>query len=214
MAEIKAIETEYAGCRFRSRLEARWATFFDELGIPWHYEEQGYELPSGRYLPDFRIERVAEAGGRDVHVEVKGTLDDDGARRLLRIAAELNPNTWPSFTPKVLILGNVARLGKRAIEHVLLSSFGSEWVMIQPVVFVAVSGQPPILWSSTEPTPIHVSVINDRVLSKYAVWLIVKSIREDAWLGTLPGGDWRGPTDRAYKGARSARFEFGQSGAL
>lgn len=30
---IKAIETSYAGCRFRSRLEARWAVFFDTLGI-------------------------------------------------------------------------------------------------------------------------------------------------------------------------------------
>lgn len=28
---IRAIETRYAGCRFRSRLEARWAVFFDHL---------------------------------------------------------------------------------------------------------------------------------------------------------------------------------------
>ena len=28
----KAIETRYAGHRFRSRLEARWAVFFDALG--------------------------------------------------------------------------------------------------------------------------------------------------------------------------------------
>jgi hypothetical protein len=29
--EIKAIETSYKGYRFRSRLEARWAVFFDAL---------------------------------------------------------------------------------------------------------------------------------------------------------------------------------------
>lgn len=30
---IKAIETRYAGCLFRSRLEARWAVFFRHVGI-------------------------------------------------------------------------------------------------------------------------------------------------------------------------------------
>jgi hypothetical protein len=53
--QIKAIETQYAGCRFRSRLEARWAVFFDALDIAWEYEPEGFELPSGRYLPDFRL---------------------------------------------------------------------------------------------------------------------------------------------------------------
>ena len=33
MSDIKAIETYYKGYRFRSRLEARWAVFFD-LEIP------------------------------------------------------------------------------------------------------------------------------------------------------------------------------------
>lgn len=51
---IKALETNYAGCRFRSRLEARWAVFFDTLGIKWEYEKEGFKLPDGTYyLPDF-----------------------------------------------------------------------------------------------------------------------------------------------------------------
>jgi len=53
METIKAIETEYAGYKFRSRLEARYAIYFDALGIKWRYETEGFELPSGRYLPDF-----------------------------------------------------------------------------------------------------------------------------------------------------------------
>jgi len=52
---IKAIETEYKGYRFRSRLEARWAIFFEYLGIKFEYEPEGFELTSGRYLPDFFI---------------------------------------------------------------------------------------------------------------------------------------------------------------
>jgi hypothetical protein len=52
--DIKAIETIYKGYRFRSRLEARWAVFFDALGIEWVYEPEGYDLgEAGWYLPDF-----------------------------------------------------------------------------------------------------------------------------------------------------------------
>ena len=51
---IKPIETEYKGYRFRSRLEARWAVFFDTLDVKWEYEPQGWQLADGtRYLPDF-----------------------------------------------------------------------------------------------------------------------------------------------------------------
>ena len=54
---IKAIQTVYKGYKFRSRLEARWAIFFDALGIDWGYEVEGYELSDGTwYLPDFVID--------------------------------------------------------------------------------------------------------------------------------------------------------------
>ncbi len=55
---MKAIETEYDGYRFRSRLEARWAVFFDAMNIEFDYEFEGFELPSGRYLPDFWLPQV------------------------------------------------------------------------------------------------------------------------------------------------------------
>lgn len=53
---MKAIQTRYGGCHFRSRLEARWAVFFDALGLKWEYEPEGFDLGDGvYYLPDFRI---------------------------------------------------------------------------------------------------------------------------------------------------------------
>lgn len=52
---IKAIETQYKGYRFRSRLEARWAVFFDALGVAWEYEKEGFEMDGVRYLPDFHL---------------------------------------------------------------------------------------------------------------------------------------------------------------
>lgn len=52
---IKAIPTKYNGYTFRSRQEARWAVFFDHLGIEYEYEKEGFDLPCGYYLPDFWI---------------------------------------------------------------------------------------------------------------------------------------------------------------
>lgn len=87
---IKAIETRYKGYRFRSRLEARWAVFFDALGIEWQYEPEGFERTEPvwhetlgrvgekviRYLPDFYLPQT------DTWVEVKGVMSDEDAYRL------------------------------------------------------------------------------------------------------------------------------------
>jgi hypothetical protein len=105
---IPAIPTWYAGCYFRSRLEARWAVFFDALRIRWQYEAQDFEVgwrlkhawcsefsncgssaaPCGglqgfRYLPDFWLPDL------ELHVEVKGSLDWPHADRLLNAVASL-----------------------------------------------------------------------------------------------------------------------------
>lgn len=67
---IKALPTFYRGYHFRSRLEARWAVFFDNLGIQWEYEIEGYELDNGEwYLPDFYLPRFHYPTG--IYVEVK-----------------------------------------------------------------------------------------------------------------------------------------------
>lgn len=53
---IKALPAFYKSIQFKSRLEARWAYYFDNLRLDWVYEPEGFELPSRRYLPDFLIE--------------------------------------------------------------------------------------------------------------------------------------------------------------
>ena len=56
---IKPIETRYSGHLFRSRLEARWAIYFDAIGINWQYEKEGWDLGDGLYyLPDFWLPQV------------------------------------------------------------------------------------------------------------------------------------------------------------
>jgi hypothetical protein len=64
---ITAIETVYKGYRFRSRLESRWAVFFDALGLKWDYEIEGFDLgAAGKYLPDFRIRYPGRIQGEEL----------------------------------------------------------------------------------------------------------------------------------------------------
>ncbi|GEM_PF-1359411 len=52
--KIKAINTKYKGYYFRSRLEARWAVYFDSMDLKWEYEKEGFNFGNGiNYLPDF-----------------------------------------------------------------------------------------------------------------------------------------------------------------
>lgn len=78
----KAIETRYAGCRFRSRLEARWAVFFDAMGFEWEYEPEGFELSTGRYLPDFRLRIHQNDYPQWFEVKADGFGSDDRHRVL------------------------------------------------------------------------------------------------------------------------------------
>jgi len=63
MSEIKPIPTKYNGVQFRSRLEARWAVFFDQLGVDWYYEYEGFQLTGEWYVPDFWLPNVYYRGG-------------------------------------------------------------------------------------------------------------------------------------------------------
>ncbi len=48
---IQAVPTEYAGVTFRSTLEAKWAAFFDIIGVEWQYEPFAID----GWLPDFLV---------------------------------------------------------------------------------------------------------------------------------------------------------------
>ncbi len=58
MDNLTPLPTFYKGVTFRSRLEARWAIYFDNVGIEWEYEKEAYQLRSGNYLPDFWLPQV------------------------------------------------------------------------------------------------------------------------------------------------------------
>ena len=81
--EVKPIETLYNGVTFRSRLEARWAVFFDMWGIEWQYEPEGFETAAGRWVPDFFLPQVS------MMVEVKPTVAAVDQRVIARASAYL-----------------------------------------------------------------------------------------------------------------------------
>lgn len=88
VTQMKAIETYYNGYRFRSRLEARWAVFFDTLGVRYEYEPEGFELDDGTwYLPDFRVKCYGTRGDFDnkpfdLYIEVKGHMSEEDAHKI------------------------------------------------------------------------------------------------------------------------------------
>lgn len=87
---VKVLETVYQGTRFRSRTEARWAVFFDALGLRWLYEPEGYDLGDGIwYLPDFLVPDLG------LLIEVKPALPARGA--------------WPDDKP----FNKMCRLGQQ-----------------------------------------------------------------------------------------------------
>jgi hypothetical protein len=101
MNKIKPIDTIYNGYKFRSRLEARWAVFFDALSIKYEYEKEGYELSNGRYLPDFWL-----------YTEGNGC-----------IIAEIKPNNYNEQD----FLNNAKHLLKDSITSMVWLFVGNPW---------------------------------------------------------------------------------------
>jgi hypothetical protein len=95
MHDLTPIPTAYNGHLFRSRLEARWAVFFDTLGWRYDYESEGFDLDGAWYLPDFWLPDL------DCWVEIKPPSDGVDEKALL-LAAEsrkrvlvVRGNPWP-----------------------------------------------------------------------------------------------------------------------
>lgn len=182
-----AIPTTYRGCRFRSRLEARWAVFFDHLGIGWQYEPQGYLVGANRpYLPDFLL----ECG---TWVEVKGT-EDQLDHRLMRESAldlpQMSATGEPG--PKLLVLGPVP------IPYVDAVPGDHGWLGLTP------DGRDDEILFGTYGF--------GRWNRHRRPWWWGERTSEGRWL--LPAHDeWEPDTTAAYAAANGARFEHGESGA-
>lgn len=125
--KIRAISTRYAGCHFRSRLEARWAVFFDALQIEWLYESEGFETPAGRYLPDFYLPENA------VWVEIKG---GSFTRRDRERAEHFARDRWGDGQRYRLLQGDIPRtstaIAQAQFRPTLPATFWSVATLVPP----------------------------------------------------------------------------------
>lgn len=111
--DIKPIPTHYKGYLFRSRLEARWAVFFDACGVEWEYEPEGFDLGNGeKYLPDFLLHGVVGRAEGDLYVEVKGKMTAKDAEKINRFVAlgkedPEDPETFNKSKTATLVVGGI-----------------------------------------------------------------------------------------------------------
>lgn len=188
---IQAIETSYAGCRFRSRLEARWAVFFDHLGVEWEYEPQGYRVgaPGRRrsYLPDFWLPKSR------TWVEVKGSVDEFDWQ-LLEDDMDFDyglPGIADSVgtTRGLLLLGPVPRTWAMAMHHPILQHH--EGMVINGARWMG-----------------GVLKVENWRLGNVERW--VREMHRGWASRDLPS--YSMAAEDAYQAARSARFEHGERG--
>lgn len=186
---MQSIETEYEGYRFRSRLEARWAVFFDTAEIEYRYEPEGFVLPwrlnpnwsAGkrfRYLPDFWFPDLKLWG------EVKGSWSAHERLKALNAAAALSEEAYD-----VLLLPDVFRQPRGGSNRPwrLHMREGDLYALPWPPA----EGGSELIASDSDPAVIHESVD------------LLRGYRSEQ-----PHHDWYLTAARA---AQRARFEFGQT---
>lgn len=188
---IRAIETRYKGYRFRSRLEARWAVFLDSLCVPWEYEKEGFELgEDGRYLPDFWLPTW------DAWMEIKPSEPERGY--LIKPTAF----AWNLGHDLLLVIGNpwpgehgIDWISRQAGEHAIYGEFVD---CRRCEGFCLLNDEPENggFYGFRDVGP-HTCADHDR-------WPVSALSEVGSGLDTR--------CKRAYAAARSARFEFGESG--
>jgi hypothetical protein len=95
---MKSIETIYNGHRFRSRLEARWAVFFDTARVRYEYEVESFDLNGSFYLPDFWLPEKncwAEIKGADqAYMPEEQEISQDMMKCMLLAQQSRKPVLW------------------------------------------------------------------------------------------------------------------------
>lgn len=216
--EIKPIETEYNGYRFRSRLEARWAVFFDQIGMKYNYELEGYSLSDGSmYLPDFYLPDC------NYYVEVKGMSD-----HLLDDIAKLKRFVLDKKTA-VIILSNIPydpdSKGLFWFPIQFFTALEGGCVRGHRAVFIKADGYEPVLEDcfaigrqafvtlSTEPYFKSESMeeLEKRTFDKIQAVPGAKLDENDGVLIKEAFMEELAPVEAALNAARKARFEHGET---
>ena len=126
---IDAIPTVYAGVTFRSGLEARWAAFFDLLGIDWQYEPCRLD----GWVPDFLVAGWWLAEVKPVAMTSTGIVKEPEAQKAIRSFDTLLLGDGPGDALGVL----VRRIGEGVFTRYLVadtSKFPPDLVVVPMMV--------------------------------------------------------------------------------
>ncbi|WP_159943326.1 MULTISPECIES: hypothetical protein [unclassified Nocardiopsis] len=226
---IRPIETHYAGYRFRSRIEARWAVFFDHLGITWEYEPEGYLIDGKPYLPDFLVYPNTDL---EFWLEIKGTFpSDEEIEKAQGLAEGTGIRAFVYFTKLEVPAPEMSQITTMS-EYM---DGPGKWVWDNQEGWLNIGGGPPQWQVGLKPTAFLLGSNPG----------FARKPRSDSWwwtdcwfcgrvilklygqIGVCPQhhvGDWvdEGLYPRfahrtprlleAYRAARSARFEHGEKG--
>lgn len=81
--EVQAQKDVYNGIEFRSKLESKTAQAFDNIGIRYEYEPDGYKLSNGMwYRPDFWLPDANE------FVECKGVMSKEDSAKIVGLVED------------------------------------------------------------------------------------------------------------------------------
>ena len=89
---IKAKETYYDGYRFRSRLEARWAVFFNNIGLEYEYKMEGFNMKQYLHLLLYALSIYRCFGIKGQILTASGTRKrKQFCRRIMKISTTKKP---------------------------------------------------------------------------------------------------------------------------
>lgn len=144
--------TVYKGVVMRSRLEARFASGLDKLGVPWEYEPRAYASDKGQYLPDFSID---DGHKHPYFIEVKPTIEASATEAMLRKMMLI----WESEPGARLALVSPV-LGNWAVFASIARYALARWMRINQDGFVVTTLMPPVVvhrkqWNGTDDEAIN-----------------------------------------------------------
>lgn len=191
---LKPIPTEYKGHLFRSRLEARWAVFFDACGVEWEYEPEGFDLGDGiHYLPDFLLHGVAGRAEGDLFVEVKGRMNACDAEKIKRFAAIGMPKDEIRKSSTAILVVSQIPDGNDALDienYISKKAYAINHGFPNPFNFQSIDG---------DDYAAHPGINRDGKFELFG--------DDSTYLCEMD----ENATVRAYKLARQARFEYGET---